>query len=281
MIGRFCSPIWFGILLVSCDRPAETTSTEEKLRTLPPRITKSDRSSMDDLPATPERLRASMRAADEIESPTERNKALSEVVWDSLELDPELAKEGFQQLVPGSVEKNRLIQHYAMRMAGVALDEAILWATTLETDQEKSLAFDNIALVLAGTEPEQAARMLSDTGVAGRDFDVAVVQVVQRWATLSPQNAASWVVLFGPGEVRLAGLKEIASVWSRSDPQGAVEWIGSLEDQTIQQEAVTGMALSILEQPEATQDELLRYATPEIQSRLESLKAEAEAGEEE
>lgn len=271
---RFYMLVWLGPLLMSCDNPPEASDQTDQ-QPPPRRITKSDRSDQDALPATPERLRESLKKAEEIESPIDRNKALGEVIWDSLELDPALAEEGFHQLVPGSVEKNQLIQHFAMRMAEESLDDAIRWAMALETEKEKSLAFDNIALVLAETEPEEAARMLSESGVVGRDFDVAIVQVVQRWASMSPQDAAAWVVLFQPGEARRAGLKEIASAWSRSDPESAVEWIATIQDPSIHQEAVSGMALSILELPEGGRDEILGLVTPEIQSSMEILQTEA------
>ena len=241
----------------------------------PPRVTKTLRPPRTEPLSTPEELRETFKKAEEIQSPQERNHALEEVVWDALELDPQLAAEGFLKLTPGSEEKNRLIQHYAMRLAEQSFDEAIKWAATLQDEKEQSLAYDNIALVLAESEPERAAQLLSESGVAGRDFDVAVVQVLQRWAALAPEGAAGWVVLFDAGEARSAGLKAVVGTWSRSDPQAALNWLGSLQNPAIHQEAVNGMAETILEMPEGSQDDLLRLVTPEIRSRFESLKTEA------
>ena len=275
---RFYSPFWLGLLLVCCEKPREAAAPPEK-QAPPPRVTKLDRPAREELPDSPEQLRENLESAGEIESPEARNKALEEVIWNALELDPELAQEGFHQLAPGSEEKKRLIQHFAMRRAAAALDEAIQWATTLETEQEKSLAFDSIALVLADSDPLRAAQMLSESGIAGRDFDVAVVQVVQRWAAISAVDAAAWVVLFESGEARRASLKEVVSVWSHANPEGALAWMETLKDPTIHQEAVTGMAQTILEMPEEARSDLLQFATPEIRAALEKIEAAAPAKE--
>ena len=276
MISR--SPLVFSLalLLVSCDKSKEVASAPEK-PVAPARVTKTRRPVREtgEHHDSPEELRELFKKAEQIESPQDRNHALEEVVWDALELDPQLASDGFFKLTPGSEEKNRLIQHFAMRLAEQSLDEAIKWTATLTDEQEKSLAYDSIAVVLAEFEPERAAQMLSESGVAGRDFDVAVVQVLQRWAAITPEGAAGWVVLFEPGEARSAGLKAVIGAWSRADPQAAVTWLGTLQNPTLHQEAVNGMAETILELPEGGQDDLLRLATPEVRARFESLRTEA------
>jgi hypothetical protein len=274
MITRHPYFYCLALLLSGCDKPREIPVMPEK-PAAPPRVTKTQRPVRTEPLSTPEELREIFKKAEEIESPKERNHALEEVVWDALELDPQLASEGFLKLTPGSEEKNRLIQHYAMRLAEQSFDEAIKWAATLQDEKEQSLAYDNIALVLAESEPERAAQLLSESGVAGRDFDVAVVQVLQRWAALAPEGAAGWVVLFDAGEARSAGLKAVVGTWSRTDPQGALTWLDSLQDPAIHQEAVDGMAETILELPEGSQDDLLRLATPAIRAHFERLKTEA------
>lgn len=270
------NPIFYclAFLLVSCDKPKQAEIVPDK-PAAPRRVTKTQRPPRTETTATPEELREIFKKAEKIESAQERNHALEEVVWDAMESDPQLAAEGFFKLTPGSEEKNRLIQHYAMRLVEQSLDDAIKWTATLANEQEQSLAYDNIAIVLAETEPERAAQLLSESGVAGREFDVAVVQVLQRWAAIAPAGAAGWVVLFDNGEARSAGLKAVIGAWSRTDPQGTLTWLENIQSPTIHQEAVNGMAETIMELPEAGRDDLLQLATPEIRSRLERLKTEA------
>ena len=271
MIARFHPLLWLGLLLVSCDNPREIADAPKE--TQAPHMTKSGRPAREESPTSRSRLRETMQKAADIESPKERNQALAEAIWATLELDPELALEGFQKLIGESDEKNQLIQHFAMRLAEKNVEEATKWASALPTEQEQSLAFGNIALVLAEQEPERAAKLLSDSGVAGRDFDVAVVQVVQRWAATSPVQAAEWVMLFEASDARKAGLKSVASVWAQNDPQGAFTWISTIKDSSIREEAAVGMAEAIREQPESRQDELLQLAPPEVKANFEKINA--------
>lgn len=274
MKARIFSLLLLGLLLASCDRPRKT-ATEPPTQITAPRVTKSDRPASDDPPRSRDQLQAAFKKADEMASPEERNRALAAAVWDAWELDPELARQGLQQLTTGSEEKNRLIQHFAMRLAELNGNDAVRWAESLDTDEEKSQAFGKIALVLSADEPARAAHLLSDSGVAGRDFDVAVVQVVQRWAAQSPADAAAWVVLFDPGAARSAGLKETLAVWARSDAPAAFSWIAAIQDEQIRDEAMTGLIENIRDQPELSQKELLELATPELRARFETLKAKA------
>jgi hypothetical protein len=274
MIARLLPLLGFGLLVVGCDKPKKIAPGQAN-QVDGPRVTKTNRPMPDNSPKSHDQLVASFKEAEQLTSPEEKNRALAAAIWDALELEPELARAGLQRLTSGSEEKNRLIQHFAMRLAEQNADDAIQWATALETDDEKSHAFGKIALVLSEKEPERAAHLLSDSGVAGREFDVAVVQVVQRWAAQSPADAAAWVVLFDPGEARSAGLKETLSVWTRNDPQAAISWIATLQDEQIHREAVAGMAADILEQPDSVQKKLLKLATPELRSSFDKLKAES------
>ncbi|MES2919993.1 MAG: hypothetical protein V4819_00500 [Verrucomicrobiota bacterium] len=276
MVARFFPLLVISLLLIGCEK-SKRIATEPAERTAGPRVTKSDRPPPDEPPKSRDQLLRAFKKAEEIRSPEDKNRALAAAIWDALDLEPELARQGLQQLTAGSDEKNRLLQHVAMRLAEQNVDDAVKWATALETEDEKSQAFGKIALVLSADEPERAAHLLSDSGVAGREFDVAVVQVVQRWAAQSPSDAAAWVVLFDPGETRSAGLKETLSVWSRNDPQAAFAWIAAVEDEQIHREAVAGMAEIILEQPESAQEEQLKLATPEMRAAFEKLKADAGA----
>ena len=278
MISRFHPLLCLGLLLVSCDKPPEVAKNPEN-QTPPPRVTKTDRPAAGELPNQRATLRAGFKKAAEAATPEERNRALAAAVWDALDLEPELAREGLQQLAAGSEEKARLIEHVAMRLAEQDADEAVRWAGALETDDEKSLAFGKIALVISQEDPARAAQMLSDSGVAGRDFDVAVVEVVQRWAQSSPEDALEWVTLFDPGDVRSAGLKEAISIWANENPQAAFSWIADIRNDAIRKETSQGMAEAILEQPEDVQTEWLSLATPAVRAHFEIIKAQAEAAD--
>ena len=236
--------------LVSCEKSKNQAATAEQSKQA--RVTKSERPERDELAATPAKLREMMKRAVAIQSLQEREQALQEIVWNAIEIDPDLAQEAFLQMTPGSEEKNQLIQHFAMTLAGENHEAAMQWAAGLKNDQEKALALNSIALVLSENDPAKAAQILSDSGVAGRDLDVAVVQVIQRWADISPTDAATWVQLFDSGEARQAGLKAIISTWIRVDPLGTMNWISSLQRPEIYQDATFGMAETIFDLPKVS-----------------------------
>lgn len=280
-IRFFRAALCLPLLVISCDEKEQanrTTADKSPAR----RSTKSDR------PGGPaekkqahDQRRAALAAAKEIPSPEERNRRISEWIWDAFELDPELAREGFELLTPGSQEKNSLLGHYAMRLAEQDMDAAKSWAASLETDEEKSLAFGKIAMVISEEDPEGAARLLSDSGVAGREFDVAVVQVIQKWGSTAPASAADWVVRFDNSDSRKAGLKAICSTWMSFDPEASMSWISSISNETIRKEAIGGYAEAAFEHPPMIREVMLGNASPEIRSRVEELEARAREAESE
>lgn len=271
---KFPTPpfLWLALLLTSCDEPKKVTEVAEKNLTTP-RHTKSARSTSGEPLPHSEPPDSAVTPPAESLTPEERNRALAAVVWDTIDTDPDLALKTFQQLTPGSEDRNHLLGHFAMRLAAQDADGAIRWANALTTDEEKPLALGKIALVLSEKEPQRAAQLLSESGIPGRDFDAAAVQVAQRWATTSPADAAAWVALFSPGEARSAGLAEVVSVWLTQNPTEAFAWIPSLPDPLVRQEAELGAAQFIFDEPTSSQEGFLKVATAGTLSQLERLKS--------
>jgi hypothetical protein len=200
--------------------------------------------------------------------PEERDKLLAQVAWNAMELDPELAREAFESLMLESPDRIALIQHYAMRMADADPEEALKWAATLQSEREAAAARVRIALVLADADPARGANLLSEFGLANREFEVAVVQVLQRWSNKSPRDAAAWVAVFPAGEFRKAGVETVATGWLGSNPQAAFEWLTSLSDDAIRMEAGDAFAKSFLQQTPETREAWIGYADPQIREKL-------------
>jgi hypothetical protein len=259
------------LLLVSCDKPG--SSDVRKDAAAP--VARGGHAPREQAPGTPVELRTILEAAVKIESPAAREKALADVAWNALETEPKLACEAFQQLPTGSAEKLRLIQHYAMRLAEQNPDEALAWAATVGSEQEIAAANGQIALVLAETDPRRAANLLSESGLVSRDFDVAVVQVVQRWAARSPPDAAAWVTLFPPGAAREAGIQIIAGQWLPRDAPASFDWLETLQDEGLRKETARAMEGVILQQPQDIRDAWLQHADARIQSELEQQRQPA------
>lgn len=269
---------WFCLnlaLLAACERSDKTGRVAEEKAG--PEITHSHRPPREHLPDHQEDLREALAKARQCAEPEQRDKLLVQAAWNAMELDPELAREAFESLMIDSPDRIALIQHCAMRMADADPEEALKWAATLESEREAAAARARIALVLADEDPSRAANLLSEYGLDNREFEVAVVQVLQRWSNKSPQDAAAWVAVFPPGEFRKAGVETIASGWLRSDPEAAFAWLTSLSDETIRMEAGDAFAQSFLQQPPETREAWLGHADPQIREEL--LHALRQAGE--
>lgn len=254
------------LLLAACERPEKSAQgVKEKAG---PEIVRSQRPPRESTPDKKEDMREQLAKARMNEEPQERNKMLAQVAWNAMELDPELAREAIDSLPLDSPDRIALLQHFAMRLADEDPDEALKWAATLESEREAAAARVRIALVIADADPARGANLLSEHGLANREFEVAVVQVLQRWSNKSPQDAAAWVALFPPGEFRKAGVETVASGWLGSDPQAAFAWLSSLTDEAIRTEAGDAFAETYLKQTPETRESWLGYADPRTREKL-------------
>lgn len=274
MIRRFPIALTFSLLLLGCDRQESKgsrngeTNTEDPV----PRRKVAQREAMPDQPAM---LREKLEDVIAMDSPPERERALAEVAWNAIEIDPDIAHRAFEHLPADSPEKIRLIQHYAMRLTEQNADEALEWAASLGSEQEKSAAMGQIALTIAEADPQRAANLLSESGIAGRDFDVALVQVIQRWATKSAPDAAAWVSSFPPGAAREASLRFIAERWLPSDAAGAFKWLDSMQDSRLRVETARAIEGIMLQQPADIRTTWLQHADSHIQGELEQQRESA------
>lgn len=253
-------------LLSACERSDKTGHRAEEKAA--PEITRSHRPPREAVPDKKEELRDGLAKARMTGEPEERDKLLAQVAWNAMELDPDLAREAFESLMIETPDRIALIQHYAMRMADADPEKALKWAATLDSEREAAAARVRIALVLADEDPSRAANLLSEHGLANREFEVAVVQVLQRWSNKNPRNAAAWVAVFPPGEFRKAGVETVASGWLGSNPQAAFAWLSSLSDETIRMEAGDAFAKCFLQQTPETRETWLGHADPQIREKL-------------
>jgi hypothetical protein len=117
--------------------------------------------------------------------------------------------------------------------------------------------------------------LLSESGLEGRGFDVAVVRVLQRWAAQNPADAAAWLALFPAGDAREAGFRTVISEWTETDPQAAVSWLAALDLQELRDEAALAMAIVLSEQEPEVQSKWLEKADPITRAEIEAMKGKA------
>ena len=249
----------------ACDKPKSSHAPAGENST-PPSVTRTERP-----PLNPGKdARAAFTSAGQIESPADRETAIEKVAWDALEADPDLAREAMEKLTPDSAGRIRLIQQLAVRMAEKNVNEALTWAIARGTDQERAAAVGHVALVLSDSQPDRAAGLLSEFGIAGRSFDVVTVQVLNRWAAQSPADAAAWVSIFPPGKAREAGIQAVIPKWVESDAEAAFSWMATVEDESIRKESTKAMAKALLLQPANVRDEWLGHADPKLRGEIDA-----------
>jgi len=259
-----------GLFISSCDqKPVHSKdSASPDASSTPPAVTKTQRAKAEKTVLSEESLRESLSALEKLPSLEEREAAIASLAWDHAEENRNLALEVMDRLAVNRPERERLIEHFAMRFAEQDLDRAIVWARGLKSPEEISIALGRISLVMAATDPSRAAHLISESGMKGRQFDVAVVQIIQRWAAKNPAETAAWVQLFEPSTARTAGIQQTLSLWAKTDGLAAVAWIKSLTDESLRKDATQAMADFILAQPQATQHEWAGKTTPEIESEI-------------
>ena len=261
------------LLLAACGKPAKSEKHEEE-KGPGPQVTRSNRPPRETLPDRKEELREQLAEARMCAEPEERDKLLRQVAWNALEVDPDITREAFECLMLESPDRIALIQHFAMRMADENPEEALKWASSLESEREAAAARVRIALVIASENPSRAAEILSEFGLANREFDVAVVQVIQRWTEKNPLDAAAWVELFPAGEFRKAGVESVVSGWLVGDPQAAFSWLAAVGDERIRTEAWEPLKNRFLQQTPENRDLWLSFADPATREKL----AKAQSG---
>lgn len=260
--------------LVNCDRKESSRATNNDSAPTKQSSVRRHASEQGQAERSSKTLREILDALDAL-PPAEREKELAAIAWNAMETDPPLTHEAMGRLSPGSAEKIRLIQHYALRLAEQNIDEAIAWAESLENVTEKSAALSHIAIALAETNPQRAAQLLTEADIPGRDFEVAVVQVIQRWAATSPPDAAAWVSQFPRNPTREAGVRFIAERWLPADAPAAFAWLGGMKNAELRQETARAMEGVILQQSEETRAAWLQHANEAIQKELEQQRANA------
>ncbi|HSP41875.1 MAG TPA: hypothetical protein VLO11_03290 [Luteolibacter sp.] len=232
------------------DGPAASRSSQ---------LRESENDDRQDLPVVD--LRTALLEAVAMENTTVRHEAVAALAWRAVSEDLAVAREALGHL-PADATKQRtpLVRHLAMQLAHEDPEAALAWAESLGGGRETALAEARIALVIADSDPRRAATMLADSGDAGRERDVAIVQVLQHWSASEPAAAADWLTMFPAGNFRKAGMHAVISRWLAADAPTAMGWLGSLQEPELRGEALATAAGVLASHPAETREAWLDAA---------------------
>jgi hypothetical protein len=204
-----------------------------------------------------------------------RQKALEQVAWDGIDVDPELARRAFEKLEPDSEARRKLSAHFAMRLAESNPDEALEWALALPEEGERGEALGRIAVVISDKDPERAGRLIAEHVPEGKTRDRAVVQVLQRWSQADPAAAVEWAGDFSAGAARSAGLKVSLAAWLEKDAPAAAAWVGARSEESLRADCLVAVAESLRgAAAEVRTQRLAAFGDAEFRRKVENLLAQ-------
>lgn len=261
------------LALTSCEEkrtdPASGSGEEPVKRT-----TRADRPSRD-IPSGRDKLRAAFETAKAREPGDDRNKAIAEVAWKTLESAPDLAAEFIRDLPAGTAEKAALVDAYLRQLFDEEKsDEALAWADSLGDGTDPASAKGRALVMLAGKHPEQAAKHLPVSDFTAAAVSPLTVEVLQTWVQQNPANAIAWTTRLPAGEARTAGYQAAFAQWFETDSKSAFSWVATQNNPHVRKEAVSAMVGLLISQPDPIRDFMLAPAAPDLRTEIEREIAE-------
>jgi hypothetical protein len=128
----------------------------------------------------------------------ERERALTHLCFEVSAEDPleaiRIARS--QQLHPATVDA------IATRWAGADFDAASSWAGGLPDGEMRDRILMRLVQSRAGTAPDEAAALLSESPLSDKMQDEAAMGVLHQWLLKDPEAAREWVDLFPEGPLK-------------------------------------------------------------------------------
>ncbi|WP_035605228.1 hypothetical protein [Haloferula sp. BvORR071] len=95
-----------------------------------------------------------------------------------------------------------LLENLVQQWAGQDYAAAAAWTLARPAGQQREQMCGRLAIVLAATEPENAARLVLEEIPAGMIQTEAVMSVLYQWGSRDREGASAWVALFPSGSLK-------------------------------------------------------------------------------
>jgi len=205
----------------------------------------------------------------EIANEEARTKAIVNVAWSALERSSEVFKDALRELPAGNSEKGKLIRAWVNGLITTKGQEAaVAWVQSLDGDTTATEAREQIALITAESNPEEAVRLLPKSSFDGGKGSSAAVETVQLWTQRAPIDAAEWAAKLPSGKGRQAGIDAVLAEWFETDATAAVSWIASLKDAELRHDLVIVVAEVYKRHPQPIRDTLLEHSGTDIRAEI-------------
>lgn len=128
---------------------------------------------------------------------------------------------------PVGTEGDETIRRAAMEWASQDPAGAMDWAKTIPDEALRHIVLAAEMVAWSDSAPGPAAAFALENLPAGRLLDDTLVSIVQRWAQMSPREAATWVGRFPEGALRATAIENLVTQWQQTDADSARKWRGA------------------------------------------------------
>lgn len=125
---------------------------------------------------------------------------------------------------PEGTEGDETIRRAAMEWASKDAAGAMDWAKTIPDEALRHIVLAAEMVAWSDSAPGPAAAFALENLPAGRLLDDTLVSIVQRWAQMSPHEAATWVGRFPEGVLRATAIENLVTQWQQTDADSARKW---------------------------------------------------------
>lgn len=255
----------FLVTLISCDPSNEQGNTDDSAQT-PTRAKRGDR--RDSMPRRTS-FESELKTVEEMTDPAERDGALATLASEAMVDRPDLAQMAILKLPPDSPNLPGLLSEYLSTLLNSESANALAWVDSLEDQGMADMAREILAeLVPDGQLEVIVPRALEAGKIAATGFKPADELMLQRWASLNPQAAATWLANMPTGESRNQGLRNLSRGLVQMNDETAANWLKSLPNEGLRANARQDMAAALLETPEPIREELLGAPDSELRLQL-------------
>ena len=170
--------------------------------------------------------------------PDQRQGVLLDIGYETARTNPKDAL-SIASTLPPSPERDTLLSFAASQWAASDFGTAAQWAQQVPDQSLRQELLASIAVASAKQDPGTAAALaateLQDQSVKAR----AQVAIVQRWAELDPEQAATWVAQLTESPAESEAAWNLVTLWASHDKATAAAWIqtlplGPLRDSALQ-----------------------------------------------
>jgi hypothetical protein len=127
--------------------------------------------------------------------------------------------------LPSGNTRDNLIIHACLLWAGTDGEGAAEWAGQIEDRLLRERALAAVATSWAERNPYDAACLAADSLPEGRQQNLAVTAIVERWAQKEPAKAAEWVRGFEEAPLKTTAMNALLAVWASNDPAAMRAWL--------------------------------------------------------